>query len=121
MNDIDNKIQAALRRDAAGDALLEKPNVAEELIATFRERGRLFSVFLIAVNFTFTVAAIWAAVEFYQANTVTSQIQLGVLTIALFFIVLFAKIWFWLEIHTNRVLRELKRVELLLISRPPQA
>ena len=27
------------------------------------------------------------------------------------------KIWFWREMHTNRVLRELKRVELLVLSR----
>ena len=30
---------------------------------------------------------------------------------------MFTKLWFWLEMHTNRVLRELKRVELLLVMR----
>ena len=29
----------------------------------------------------------------------------------------FMKVWFWLEMHSNRVLREVKRVELLLLSK----
>ena len=33
--------------------------------------------------------------------------------------VMFIKLWFWLEMHTNRVLRELHRVELLPLRRLP--
>lgn len=31
--------------------------------------------------------------------------------------VMFIKVWFWLEMQTNRVLREVKRVELLIAAR----
>lgn len=27
------------------------------------------------------------------------------------------KIWFWLELHTNRILCEVKRIELVLVTR----
>jgi uncharacterized Rmd1/YagE family protein len=41
----------------------------------------------------------------------------GGVALAFFFVFGVLKIWFWLEIHTNRVLREVKRVELLLLSK----
>ncbi len=45
------------------------------------------------------------------------QLQWGGLTLLL--AVMFIKVWFWMEMQSNRILRELKRVELLLVSRQP--
>jgi hypothetical protein len=36
-----------------------------------------------------------------------------------FLMVSFLKVWFWLEMQSNRLLREVKRVELLLLTRLP--
>jgi hypothetical protein len=44
-------------------------------------------------------------------------LQWGGLTLLL--AVMFIKVWFWMEMQSNRILRELKRVELLLVSRQP--
>jgi len=60
------------------------------------------------------------AFRFHRAETVPLQLQWAAVTFACLLVVMFVKLWCWLEIHTNRVLRELKRVELLLITRPPQ-
>ncbi len=117
MNNIDQKIQAALRRDGAGTDLLEEPNLAEEAITAFRGRNRVISTFAFVLTFVFFGGAVWAGWRFYGAETVPAQIQWGALAFLLILMVSFLKLWFWLEMHTNRVLRELKRVELLLVTR----
>ena len=48
-----------------------------------------------------------------------AQLQWGGLTLLLMLAVMFIKVWFWMEMQSNRIMRELKRVELLLVSRPP--
>jgi hypothetical protein len=120
MNDIDQKIQAALRRDSAGDKLLAEPNLAEEVIIAFRGRNRLLSTLMFVFSFVMFLGAVWAAVRFSGAETVASQLRWGGLALLFILMVSFIKVWFWLEMQTNRVLRELKRVELLLVSRPPK-
>jgi hypothetical protein len=117
MNDLDQKIQAALRGQAGGDALAGEPNIAEEVIAAFRGRHRALSLFTFVYSVVLFAGAIWAGVKFYHATTVMAQLQWGGLGLLLMLIVMFIKVWFWLEMHTNRVLREVKRVELLLVSR----
>jgi len=117
MNNIDQKIQAALRHDGASADLLEEPNLIEEAITAFRGRNRLISTFAFILTFVIFVAAVWAGWQFYTAEAVAAQIQYAALTLLFMISVGFLKLWFWLEMHTNRVLRELKRVELLLVTR----
>jgi FtsH-binding integral membrane protein len=117
MNDIDQKIQAALRRDGAGANIIEEPNLAEEVFTAFRGRHRFISTFAFLLTFALFAAAVWSGWRFYAADAVDAQIQWAALTLLFMIMVGFLKIWFWLEMHTNRVLRELKRVELLLVTR----
>lgn len=117
MNDLDQKIQAALRDQTGGDALAGEPNIAEEVIASFRGRHRALMTFTLIYSIVLFVAAIWAATRFWEAETVRAQLQWGGVSLLLMLIVMFIKVWFWLEMHTNRVLREVKRVELLLATR----
>ncbi len=117
MNDLDQKIQAALRGQTGGDALAGEPNIAEEVIASFRGRHRALMTFTLIYSIVLFVAAIWAATRFWEAETVRAQLQWGGVSLLLMLIVMFIKVWFWLEMHTNRVLREVKRVELLLAAR----
>jgi hypothetical protein len=115
MNDIDQKIQAALRR--AGENPGEEPNLTEEVITAFRGRHRWLSALMVVVNLVAFAALVWTAVRFHGAEDVATQIRLAALGFALLSLVMMVKLWFWFEMHTNRVLRELKRVELLLVSR----
>jgi hypothetical protein len=120
MNDLDQKIQAALRREAAGDPLTGEPNLAEEALLAFRGRHRWFSAVVAVVNLAAFAGLIFAALRFYEAPEVAAQLRWGALGLVLFLIMTMLKLWFWLEMHTNRVLREVKRVELLLIARRPE-
>ncbi len=117
MNNLDQKIQAALRREGASSELLDEPNLAEEVFTAFRGRNRVISTIMFVVNILIVIAAVWSAVRFYGAESIPLQLQWGALAMLLILAASFLKVWFWLEMHTTRVLRELKRVELLLVTR----
>ena len=118
MKNIDQRIQEALATEGAA-ANLAEPNLAEEVITAFRGRHRWLSAWMFVANLAFFALAVWAGVRFYQAGTVPEQLQWGALALLLTLGVCMMKLWFWLEMQSNRVLRELKRVELLLVSRRP--
>jgi hypothetical protein len=118
MNDLDRKIQAALKRESSGDALAGEPNIAEEVLAAFRGRHRWLTTLMAVINVAAFAAMIWAAMRFYDATDVIMQIRWAALAFVLLSVMSMLKLWFWLEMQSNRVLRELKRVELLLVTRP---
>ncbi len=120
MNDIDRKIQAALRRDTTGNPLTDEPNLAEEILAAFRGRHRWLSAAMVVVNLAAFLGFVLAGLRFYEATETTLQLRWGGIALALLAVASLIKIWFWLELHTNRVLREVKRIELLLVSRRPE-
>lgn len=117
MNNLDQKVPAALRHEGASPDLLNEPNLAEEVLIAFRGRNRVVNLLHLVISLAFVGGAVWAAVQFYHAESVRAQLQWGALSGLLIMAVSFMKIWFWLEMHTNRTLRELKRVELLLVTR----
>ena len=117
MNDIDQKIQAALRRDSADETIADDQTLTEELVAAFRGRRRLLSATMFTVQIGALVALVFSAMRFYQASEITLQLRWGALAATLFMIMSMIKLWFWLELHSNRVLREVKRLELLMVAR----
>jgi hypothetical protein len=112
MNDLDKKIQAALQSGSPD----EEPNLAEEVINVFRGRHRWMHGIVVAVSVVFLALAVWASFRFYYADVVREQLLWGGLALVALLMISFMKVWFWLEMHTNRILREVKRVELLFIS-----
>jgi hypothetical protein len=116
MNDLDQKIKAALQRHSSEGAV-EEPNLAEEVITVFRGRRRWFHAVVVVVSLVFLAVTVWAGFRFYGAEIVREQLWYGAVAFAALLVISLLKVWFWLEMHTNRVLRELKRVELLLVSR----
>jgi len=117
MKDIDQKIQAALRQHSSDDNLLVEPNLAEEVITVFRGRHRWMYGVVVVVSLVFLALAIWAGVRFYGAEVVREQLLYGAIAFAAMMVISLLKVYFCLEMHSNRVLRELKLVELLLVSR----
>lgn len=120
MNDIDQKIQAALRGQTGGDALLAEPNLAEEVIVAFRGHHRWMSGVFLVVSLVLLAVLVWAVNQFLGAGNLSAKLHWGALAFVCLQVVSLLKVWFWMEMHSNRVLRELKRVELLLVTRPPQ-
>jgi hypothetical protein len=112
MNDLDNRIRAALQ----GDTPAAEPNLAEEVINVFRGRHRWMHGLIVVVSLALLALTVWASYHFYQADVVREQLRWGGLALVALLAISFMKVWFWLEMHTNRILREVKRVELLFVS-----
>lgn len=64
-----------------------------------------------------TALAIWAAIEFIDSETVRDQLRWGGLCLLGMLMSSFIEVYFWMEMRTNRILREAKRVELLFLQR----
>ena len=114
MTDIDDKIREALRREDA--ELLEhfqsEPPVHELLIETFRGR-RVWMTSLAAVfAFVFFGLSLFALYGFFHAEGTRSWIAWASGFLWASLAVAMLKIWFWMEIQRNSVVREIKQLEL---------
>ncbi|MCF3648407.1 DUF6768 family protein [Synoicihabitans lomoniglobus] len=116
MKNLDEQIAAALRGSAVGDELAAEPNLAEELIIAFRGRNHWTNLLAVLFSVGGLGVAIWSGLHFYEAEAVREQLLWGGVCLFMILFISFMKVWFWMEMHSNRVLREVKRVELLLLQ-----
>jgi len=117
MNAPDRQPQPPLYGEVPASA--SEPNIIEEVLGTFRGRRCWMAVYVFIASFLSFLVAIWAGFRFYHAPTVAEQLQWGGLTLLLVLMVCLMKVGFWLEMQTNRVLRELRNLEVRLRNRPP--
>ncbi len=91
---------------------LGEPSLPEMLSDLFRGRQRFLAIGSIIIMTILFGFGIYCAVRFFQAAEVRGMLLWG----WLFFFCLFAtgaiKLWHWMEIEKNAVLREVKRLEL---------
>ena len=115
MNDLDRQIEEALDSED------------KKLLKEFGEQGLLaqsFSVFqgkqgwiagvAAVMGFVISAAAVFSAWKFFNASDAVEATQWGVGAWLLMTMVGFMKLWFWMRMESNRVIREVKRVELQL-------
>ncbi len=115
MNNLDDRIQEALR-NSQGDGLgIEETHVMDDLISVFRGRNRWWNTFGLVLSLVFFGLAIVCVVKFLGAEATKQQLFWGFSFSACVLSVGLVKIYFWMEMHTNRILREVKRIELLIL------
>jgi hypothetical protein len=115
MNELDKKIRAALAADEAElFEQLGEPSLPEQVIETFRGRGRWLVMLMFVMTTVFVGLGIATVIGFFQADTERAMIAWAagfgfcLITIAML------KIWYWMELNKNAITREIKRVELQL-------
>lgn len=117
MNDIDEKIREALKSNKESEELFEEKGMLAEVVAPFRGKRRWVNWLGIAYGLVANVLFFWAAYRLYMAEAAADKLNWALLAGVAVLFVAFSKVYFWMEMHTNRVLREVKRVELLVLSR----
>lgn len=66
---------------------------------------------------TMFVIGVWCAVQFYQATEVLSAVKWGISGASLIIMATVTKMSLMPQMQADRILRELKRVELLIVTR----
>jgi len=116
-HDIDKKISEALRSSFPEVDLGPEPGLTEELVTAFRGRNKFTNVMALFWSLVGFGAFCWSGVNFFEAEMVKDQLLWGGICLYSTLFIAFMKVWFWMEMHSNRVLREIKLIELILCSR----
>jgi len=116
MRDIDAMIDEAL--DAEERDLLnrigEEPGWLSQIFGIFGGRMGWMNVVLVIAQSVAFVAGVWAAWSFFLAGDALTALRWGLPAAVLLLMSAMIKLAMWPAVHTNRLLLELKRIELQL-------
>ena len=113
MNELDRKIQEALRKEDAelfGDFGGE-PSMLEMVMETFRGRYRWLSVLGVFWSVVFMVLGVLSAIKFFNAEASRDMLLWAAACVVCISGVSMMKVWYWMELNKNAVTREIKRLE----------
>lgn len=113
MTELDRKIEEAL--DAEDRDLMREfgeQGLLEQSFSVFQgKQGWIAGVVTVVSVFLFA-GAVYSAWNFFHADEVIAAAQWAAGAWFLMTMVAFIKVWFWMRMESNRVLREIKRLEL---------
>lgn len=114
MRDLDHMIDEAL--DAEERALLrrigQEPGFFAQASGVFSGTTAWVNMLLMVVQAALFIAGVWAAWNFFEAGDALTAMRWGFPAAVLLLMALIIKLSIWPTIQTNRVIRELKRIEL---------
>jgi hypothetical protein len=113
VNELDRKIREALGPEEA-EALgpLGEPPLWEQVTKLFRGRKRWLNVLTVVRILAFVVFAVVSAVRFFQAEGLHEMIAWAGGFVLCLIAMTLGRIWLWMQVYTNAVLREVKRAHL---------
>jgi len=119
MRDLDQALDAAISAEERQllKSIGEEPGFFGQTLSTFGGRTGWVNVILMLVQGVAFVAGAWAAFNFFAASDVLVALRWGLPSAVLLLMSLMIKLALWPTIQTDRVLRELKRMELLMAHR----
>ena len=113
MDDLDRKIEAALSaEDRAILARYGEQGVFGQWFGVYDGPARGVAVFATVITFALFFAAVYCGWRAVGASEAIDAVRWSAGGILLMVMVGFLKLWFWLRMESNRVLREIKRLEL---------
>ncbi len=116
MNDLDAKIREALEREdnALEEVTRTEAGVWELFFSTMKGRNRFFGFLVNFWILVFTIVIFYSMYRYFQVEELRPTITWGLGVVLSGMIVMSMKVWVWMEMQKNSVLREVKRVELQL-------
>ncbi len=115
IRELDDKIREALRADPALADPMTEEGWFEMLSQVFRGRRRWLNAHGVIVSIVFFALMIYCAVRFFDAQDTRSMIAWATGFLFCNLAVAMLKLWFWMEMQKNTVLREVKRLELQVL------
>ena len=119
MRDRDAMIDEALRAEEREllRKIGEEPGYLQQAIGIFEGRTGWVNLLLMIAQGTAFIVGAWAAWNLFAAEDVLAALRSGLPAVTLLLMSLTMKMALWPTIQANRVLRELKRIELQMVSR----
>lgn len=119
MRDIDRMIDEAIHEEE-GELLRqigEEPGFFTQLFGIFGGRTGWVNVLMMVWQTVFFIAGVWAAWMFFLAADPVTQLRWGLPAAVLLIMALMLKMMVWPSVQTNRLLREMKLIQLQLARR----
>lgn len=113
MDDLDRKIEEALSvEDRAILGQFEEQGLFGQLFGIYSGKLAFITVFATVLTFALFLGAVYCGWNFFKAEMAIDAARWGAGAVMLMVMVGFLKIWFWMRMESNRILREVKRLEL---------
>lgn len=114
MTRIDEAIRQALSAEDA--KALERygsdSSLVQQVLEAFQGRTAMLNVLVWVVALALFVTSVYSGWRFLEATDVPRMLRWGGATLLAVISLISAKLWFWQELKSNAVIREVKRLEL---------
>jgi hypothetical protein len=119
IEEIDKLIKETLTQEEAKfyDEL-EEQNMLESILGLFQGKNKWIMYLMNFMTLVFFGLSIYCVVQFFDANETKDLIKWGIGSLVFLFGVSMLKIFAWMQMDKNTLLREMKRLELLITSQP---
>ena len=110
---IDKIIHEALSQEEAAfyDQLGEQ-SFLEMSLGVFKGRNKVIYIITVVMSLVLFGIFVYCAVLFFQAETTRNMLIYAAIGFWCMMGVMGIKLWYWLQMNTNSMLREMKRMEL---------
>lgn len=114
MQDLDRMIEEALNDEdrALFERTAREPGYFNQLSGVFGGATGWINAMMAAAQTVIFIAGVWTAWRFFQAEDVMTALRWGLPSAVLLLMSLMIKLALWPALQANRVIRELKRIEL---------
>ena len=118
MNDLDRALRQSLSDEDAEllDRLAGDEAFHRQVLATFKGRLRWFNAIGWIAGFVLFGVATFMAWRFVTAPDIAEMLRWGAGSALAFAGLALIKVWFWMELQKNAVVREVKRLEVQIAS-----
>jgi len=117
MKDIDELIKETLSPDEAKIyEALEEQNIFQMIMGIFKGKNKWIMLMMNLMTFVFFGLFIYCIVQFFEVETTKEHLKWGFGSIIFVFGVSMLKVFTWMQMDKNALLREMKRLELQIAS-----
>jgi len=113
-DNIDELIKQALSEEESEilERLGEEQSIFEQLLTNFQGKMKWMSMYIAFMILVFFILSIYCLIEFLNAEDIRLMILWGAALGGSFFTVGLLKMWHWMQMDKNALMREIKRLEI---------
>lgn len=111
MSNLDKSIAEALSEEPEIGEFGDEQNILEQVTSSFRSKNRWLLVLGFVITLVFIGIGIYALVQFIELKDTVQALPWAVLLIFSLMAITMIKMWYFMELNKNAVLREIVRLE----------